>query len=224
MHQACPPISCHAHRRWHTSHDMPSHLLSLHEFDNMTSITTKTNETQTQYSLPKDIAEDIQAELQKCYRYSNHAAKIALYAHPNLDFSVSDLTEIAAMVHHIFFYDYLENQAEAEIDEGCLHPAPNWATPAGNSLPELLRYHVLKFDKGWHDSAGNNQGILDWYPFGFAVVTSRDWRSDGVVLVHCDHDYNLDRFTAKSCTVQIEDVGSTLFALQQGEDLDWWRL
>lgn len=178
------------------------------------------------FSLPKHIPEDIQAELRKCYRYSCDSAKIALYARPDLDFSESDLTAVAATIHHLFFHDFLQTRLEVDTeDQGFLFPAPNRAAPAGRSWPELLRYHLLEFDKGWHDSAGSNEGVLDWHPFSFVVVTSRNWRSDGVVLVHCDHDYDLDYFTANSCVIPVDEAGSALFTLQQEDDMDfWWRL
>ena len=99
-------------------------------------------------------------------------------------------------------------------------PAPGTPPRIHGMTMHLLRYHVLDFDKGWKVSAGNNQGNLDWYPFGFAMPVSRDWRSEGIVFVHCDPENEDDwtSFKVGSCVLPVEGTGVSLFSVLWGDD------
>lgn len=172
-------------------------------------------------SIPPNIPEDVNAELHQCSKYHVDLSKIALYALGEKEgFTETDLNTACVTIHDAYLKEVFPGQDSPEVSKVVV-PAPEPPTRIhGMTMQELLRYHVLEFDKGWKDSAGNNQGELDWYPFGFAVLVSRGWWSEGVVFVHCDPENEDDwtSFKAGSCVLPVEDTGMSLFSVLWGDD------
>lgn len=163
--------------------------------------------------LPFDVPEDINAELQQCMHYHIDLSKVVLYALGQ--FTETDLKAACTEIQDTYKRNILNNPSDATE---FLCPSQNWAALTHMNMRDLVRYHVLEFDKGWKDSAGNNQGDLDWYPFGFAVLVSRDWRRDGVVIVHCDDYDDSGEFKADSCVLPMEEIGLYLTSLVFGDE------
>lgn len=172
-------------------------------------------------SLPPDIPEDVNAELHQCSKYHVDLSKIALYALRE-EFTETDLRKACTAIHDTYLQNVFPGKDSSAVSE-FVFPAPDWtSTPAHvqMTIQELLRYHVLGFDKGWKDSAGKNEGDLDWYPFGFALIMSRNRKSEGIVFVHCDPRNGEDwtSFKTGTCVLPIEEVGIALFSVQWGDD------
>lgn len=163
--------------------------------------------------LPFNVPEDINTELQQCMHYHIGLSKAVLYALG--DFTEADLKTVCAEIQDTYSRNILRNPSDA-MEFLC--PARNWAALTHLNMRDLVRYHVLEFDKGWKDSAGNNQGDLDWYPFGFAVLVSRDWCRDGVVLVHCDDAHDDGKFRADSCVLPVDEMGLSFTSLLFGDE------
>lgn len=162
------------------------------------------------------LPEDINTELQKCMTYHIDLSRVILYALG--DATQTDLTSACTAIQKAYNENIMRNRPGMDF----IFPAPANNTQNPSLDPsldptDLVRYHVLDFDKGWKESSGNNQGDLDWYPFGFAVLTSRNWREDGIVLVHCqDHDDGV--FWADSCILPVEEVGINMLSLVWGDE------
>lgn len=56
----------------------------------------------------------------------------------------------------------------------------------GWSMDEVFQFHITEFDKEWSACGGNNEGTLEWYPFGCVVVPDKDWMKDGVVVFYAE--------------------------------------
>lgn len=106
---------------------------------------------------------------------------------------------------------------EREVED-FIFLAPGWHELVQKDLGQLLEYHVRNLDKGWRDSLGSSQGKIQWFPFGLVVVTSRNWESDGLVVVYCDFDMQSQMFTVDSCRMEVKDLGVSLTSLRSGDD------
>ena len=165
-------------------------------------------------SLPIDLPADLGADLKQCNHYYVDNANFALYA--LTDLKETDLQTICASIKRTFVRDVLQIP-ESEVDD-FIFPAPRWSSLAQKTFGEILEYHIRYLDKGWRDSQGLNQGEIQWYPFDFVIVTSKDWQSDGLHLVHYEYNSQSDLFTVDSCCMQVKDLGISLTSLRSFDD------
>ncbi|RJE24239.1 hypothetical protein PHISCL_03449 [Aspergillus sclerotialis] len=161
-----------------------------------------------------DLPTDLRAILDECGHYSVDDANFALYALTDLE--EADLQTICAFIRRTFIQDILQIP-ESEVDE-FIFPAPGWRSLTQKNFGELVEYHIKYLDKGWRDCDGSNKGEVQWYPFGFVIATSKDWQSDGLILVHCEYDSQSDVFKAESCCMQAKDLGLSLTSLRSVDD------
>ena len=163
--------------------------------------------------MPEPLPEDINTELQRCMTYHIDLSKVALYALG--DATQTDLNDACTAIQKAYNENIMRNAPGLDF----IFPSPTSIQNQSQSEPEdLVRYHVLDFDKGWKESSGNNQGTLDWYPFGFAVLTSRNWREEGIVLVHCQDSSENGEFEVDSCVVPVQEVGINMLSLVWGDE------
>lgn len=164
--------------------------------------------------LRTDLPPALEAELGQCRRYSVDDATIALYT--LVDLPETELREICAKIKTTFNDNILQME-EWEVDD-FISPAPGWNKLVQKDLGQVLEYHVRDLDKEWRDSSGLNEGEVQWYPFDFVVVTSTNWGSDGLVVVHCDYDRQSGRFTVDSCRMEVKELGFSVTSLRSGDD------
>lgn len=164
--------------------------------------------------MAEPVTEDINEELQKCMHYNVELSKVALYALG--DATQDDLTNACTAIQKAYSETIMRNRSGLDF----IFPSPATQSQIDSNMEplDLVRYHVLEFDKGWKESTGNNKGVLDWYPFGFAVLTSKKWREEGIVLVHCEDPDDGGQFSADSCVLPVQEVGMNMLSLVWGDE------
>ncbi|TKA82357.1 hypothetical protein B0A49_00098 [Cryomyces minteri] len=113
-------------------------------------------------------------------------ASFAMYT--LIDISNDELQEICDIPDK----QWMENQGGEGSHLVRVAPQHNFA---GKTLKDILDYHV-QLDRT--DSPdGEEKYELDWYPTAFVVLTSQDWKSDGLLFVYADDEAEgcpLDKF------------------------------
>ena len=124
--------------------------------------------------------------------------------------------DACAKIKGTFIQNVLQME-EWEVED-FIFLAPGWNELVQKNLGQLLEYHIQDLDKGWRNSLGSNQGKIQWFPFGFVVVTNRNWETDGLVVVYCDFNTQSQMFTVDSCRMEVKDLGVSLTSLRSGDD------
>ena len=156
--------------------------------------------------MPIDLPAEMETELRKCLHYSLDDANFALYA--LVDFKAEDLQKICAMAKSIFIQNVLE-MPEYEVND-FLFPGLGWDFLLQKNSGQILEYHINHLDKGWGNYEGANEGEIQWWPFDLVVVASKNWQSDGLILVHCEYSRRSGQFTVDSCRMDVENIGLSL--------------
>lgn len=177
--------------------------------DNTTTSIDKWNGSPLVY-LPLDLG----AKMKQCDRYVVDDADFALYA--LADLKEADLQTICATVKSIFTRNVVK-LPQADVAD-LLFPTPGWNSLTRKNLGELVVYHVAQLDTKWNNCKEASEPKLPWYPYDFVVATSKDWQSDGLVLVHCERGGRDDLFTVDSCRMPVKDVGLSLTTLRGRDD------
>lgn len=95
----------------------------------------------------------------------------------------------------------------------------------GWSMDEVFQFHITEFDKGWSPCGGNNEGNLEWYPFGCVVVPDKDWMKDGVVVFHAEcedlateEEFQAERQRAKEALMDARARGERIVERRNNQD------
>ncbi|KAK5139278.1 hypothetical protein LTR04_003729 [Oleoguttula sp. CCFEE 6159] len=105
-----------------------------------------------------------------------------------VDVSEDELQEICDVPDN----QLMENQGGEGSHLVRVAPQHNFA---GKTLKDILDYHV-QMDKSDFPADEDKYG-LDWFPTAFVVLTSQDWKSEGLLFVYVDDEAEgcpLDKF------------------------------